>query len=209
MKTYGKSLFYEIAAAGLGLWCLPVLADIPVPSFDEFGRSAYHGPLTSFPHAIIPDPSGGVAEPVLIYYLVWNPAYKPTPGDVVLMDPATAEWSDVIRFTTANYNGQQQSALIFYSNGADGIDAPADVSTMPSLQANTLFINEVDPITAYWPQPGQPGFWSWTPYVFYTEGPMTFPISDTAATFTLLGLATAGVLVARGSCDPLRGRVNS
>jgi hypothetical protein len=123
-------------------------------TIDEFG-----GPLTSLPSTIGPDPSGGVAGPVLIYTL----PFAVVPGDVILSEPGQVPplTSDVVRFW--NPTGINQTEIIFYSDFSttDPADAPADVGMPPQLQSLTVTIPEVGPEgnngAVYVANPGMPG----------------------------------------------------
>jgi hypothetical protein len=122
-------------------------------TIDEFG-----GPLTSLPSTIGPDPSGGVAGPVLIYTL----PFAVVPGDVILSEPGLPPTpdSDVIRFW--NPTGINQTEVIFYSDFSttDPADAPADVG-LPTQFFNPIRITEVGPEgnngAIYNALPGMPG----------------------------------------------------
>jgi hypothetical protein len=124
-------------------------------TLDEFG-----GPNTSFPSLLGPDPSGGVAGPVLIYLL----PFAVTPGDVILSEPGLPPTpdSDVVRFWNPAGN-PNQSEIIFYSDvsAADPADAPADVGLPTQFQALTIRITETGPEgnngAVYLPAAGMPG----------------------------------------------------
>jgi hypothetical protein len=108
-------------------------------TIDEFG-----GSLNGIPFTIGPDPSGGVAGPVLIYTL----PFAVTPGDVILYHypGLPGPNSDIVRFW--NPTGINQSEIIFYSDfsAADPADAPADVGLPTRLQPlTTVDIPEVGP----------------------------------------------------------------
>ena len=135
-------------------------------TIDEFGVGSFGGAVV--PSTIGPDPSGGVAGPVLIYTL----PFAVTPGDVILMD----EWqpglpgpnSDIVRFW--NPTGINQSEIIFYSDfsATDPADAPADVGLPTRLQPLTsVSITEVGPEgnngAIYLATPGLPGSTSFLP----------------------------------------------
>ena len=130
-------------------------------SFAQFTIDEFGGPLTSFPSFIGPDPSGGVAGPVLIY----NLPFGVTSGDLILTEPGTPAGgpaSDIIRFMTSTAN-PNQSIAIFYSDvsAADPADSPADVGLPAQLQSLTFTIPEVGPEgnngAVYLASPGMPG----------------------------------------------------
>ena len=126
-------------------------------TIDEFGVGSFGGAVV--PSTIGPDPSGGVAGPVLIYTL----PFAVVPGDVILSEPGLPPTpdSDVIRFW--NPTGINQTEVIFYSDFSttDPADAPADVGMPPQLQPLTVTIPEVGPEgnngAIYVANPGMPG----------------------------------------------------
>jgi hypothetical protein len=109
-------------------------------TIDEFGVGSFGG--ANVPFTIGPDPSGGVAGPVLIYTL----PFAVVPGDVILSEPGLPPTpdSDVIRFW--NPTGINQTEVIFYSDFSttDPADAPADVG-LPTQFFNPIRITEVGP----------------------------------------------------------------
>jgi hypothetical protein len=129
-------------------------------TIDEFG-----GSLNGIPFTIGPDPSGGVAGPVLIYTL----PFAVTPGDVILTELGQPNGpnSDIVRFW--NPTGINQSEIIFYSDfsAADPADAPADVRLPTQLQPIVVTIPEVGPEgnngAVYLAAPGMPGSTSFLP----------------------------------------------
>ncbi|MCX5685497.1 MAG: PEP-CTERM sorting domain-containing protein [Planctomycetota bacterium] len=149
----------------------------PFPAFDFY----------SFVGELTPDPSGGLTQSVLVYGISLLPTGG-TPGDVVIFEPQGTVASDIIRFTG---NGQ----MIFYSDGADGLDEPADVPQFPYSLPNVAFSEEVGPEGAnyaiYTPLEGQPG---WDPsnptYKFVSDGQSPEPA-------TLLLLALGGLALLR------------
>jgi hypothetical protein len=130
-------------------------------SFAQFTIDEFGGPTTSFPSLIGPDPSGGVAGPVLIYLL----PFAVTPGDVILREPppigSTGTNSDIVRFW--NSTAGNQSEIIFYSDFSptDPPDSPADVGLPFQLQPLVVSIPEVGPEgnngAIYAPAAGMPG----------------------------------------------------
>jgi len=159
-------------------------------SVDEFGNGFFGS--APMPGVVMPDPSGGVPVPVLVYTL--PPGLAVTAGDVLILEPGgqQPELSDVIRF-------DGQGHLIFYSDGSDGIDEPADVPIWPDQRAPLAFIFEVGPEGFNWadykPDRGMPGFFVGTAgepsYKFISDipEPAVYP-----AAFGLLALG-AGVFV--------------
>ena len=129
-------------------------------TFDEFGNSSGSSSAPPIsPGVLQPDPSGGVAGPVLVYTV-------PLPivgGDVVLTEggnPAGGPDSDVVRFW--NPTGVNLTQIIFYSDvsAADPADSPADTG-LPSQLINPIIIPEVGPEgnngAVYNPPAGGPG----------------------------------------------------
>jgi hypothetical protein len=110
-------------------------------TIDEFGVGSFGG--ANVPFTIGPDPSGGVAGPVLIYTL----PFGVVPGDVILSEPGQVPplTSDIVRFWNPVGN-PNQSEIIFYSDFSttDPADAPADVG-LPTQLFNPITITEMGP----------------------------------------------------------------
>jgi len=115
----------SVGASATGVGATPV---DPIFTFDEFGIGNVDGvPMVS---VVGPDPSSSLAA-VLIYTLPFDVGV----GDVGVWEGTdhSLPFSDGIRFTNANgdIDGAVGNLLIFYSDNADGTDAPAD-SGLPS-----------------------------------------------------------------------------
>ncbi len=111
----------------------------PIFTFDEYGNGNLNG--NPVPSSIVPDPSGGVTAPVLVY----NLPFPVIAGDVLLIEPgSTNQISDVVRFW--NPTGGNQSEIIFYSDFSanDPADAPADTG-LPTQLINPLYLAEIGP----------------------------------------------------------------
>ena len=113
-------------------------------TFDEYGTSSSSSSAPPMsPGIMLPDPSGGLTVPVLVYTV-------PLPlvtGDVVMTEPgnpAGGPNSDVVRFW--NPTGINQTQIIFYSDFSptDPPDAPADTG-LPGQLINPIIIQEVGP----------------------------------------------------------------
>jgi hypothetical protein len=186
---------WTAAAAGIITLCNAAWAN-PTPGMmwlDEYGAGYFwHYRLPSMQ---IPDPTGGVPGPVLVYFL--PPDLNPVTGDVVLTEPGGLGWSDVIRYAFFN-SDPRRPILIYYSNGNDGLGLPADVPSMPQLMPNNVFMEEGSYWTVYTPMSDQPGFsltYRWhAPIVFYGEHPSYNP-SDGGMSIGLLGIGFAGILL--------------
>jgi len=154
--------------------------------FDENGNGLYleagSTTWTPDPGVVGPDPSQGLAAPVLSYVL---------PDNVPTMDvgfyengtsPDLANLSDVFRFSQ---NKAGQSVLIYYSDNKDGVDSLADTGFPGNLQ-----------ISHWVEETGQEGGTQlnlWTDsfgdqYKGYSEGVVPEPFT--------IGLAAAGLAFA-------------
>jgi hypothetical protein len=146
--------------------------------FDEHGRGFYlKQPLKSVTTL---DPTGGVPEPVLIYLL----PIVPTAGDIVLTEPQSSDWSDVLRFTSVSGLG---SVLIYYSN---------EKNSMPQLMQNNVTLKEgINDVTGYNPWINQPGFYAPSPGPLEFFGDRIAPTAPEAGmTITQLGIGLAGLV---------------
>jgi PEP-CTERM motif-containing protein len=156
MKSSIKILF----AIGCAYAIATASSSAQLYTFDENGNSS--GPSSAppiSPGALQPDPSGGLAVPVLVY----NLALPVITGDVVLLEPGNpatgGQYSDVVRFW--NPTGANATQIIFYSDvsATDPANDLADTG-LPQL-INPVFINEVGPEgnngALYTPAPGGPG----------------------------------------------------
>jgi MYXO-CTERM domain-containing protein len=148
------------ATAVAMLWSTWAMAGVePLIVVDEYGHGSFLGQPLSW--RIAPDPTQGVAGNVLIYDL----PFTVTPGDVLLQEPIQTAYilSDIIRFTniTDESGDPRAGMLIFYSDGSDGLDAPADVRSLPSPLANHVQIAEQGPegnnYADYFPSANEPG----------------------------------------------------
>jgi hypothetical protein len=141
-----------VLAALIGLCAVAAHAYVPMIAVDEWGYGTYNQIRLQW--TVGPDPGPGGLQSTLIYYIPPGAI----PGDLILTEPGHIEmWSDLIRW---NPGGM----LVFYSDGTDGCDAPADTPTPPSdFYLNMLFVTEQEDGTGwsgcvYTPQPGQPGY---------------------------------------------------
>jgi hypothetical protein len=104
---------------------------------DEFGVGNINGaPLAS---GMAPDPFNGGA--LHLAYALPFLVGGPTPFDIVLFDPQDGSASDILRFVSESVNSPVVDGttvgtiLFFYSDGADGADAPADIFPLPATVA--------------------------------------------------------------------------
>lgn len=168
-----------------------VLGQVPTITFDENGRGDLNGAL--LPFNVGPDPSGGIAAPVLIYTL----PFLVTPGDVGLLETnlTTAPPSDLIRFITPA--GANHSLAIFYSDNNETPLHTDLADTGLPIVSGAILIPELGAEGAngafFIPGPGGPGS-------LPTGGPLYYNIiSDVPepSTFVLAGLASAALLIFR------------
>lgn len=203
MKSFHRLLSW-LTAPGLFLISTAAWAN-PLPGnlwFDEYGAGYYWNDGMVLPQrlqsSVGTDPTSGVAENVLTYWLPFE--LQPTPGDVVLTNPDDS-WSDVIRFALlgvppdSGFSGQP--VVIYYSNAGDGPGKlPADVHSMPQVTSNAVTNREMG-LTWYKPKVNELGYeptfgrrdWS---YVFYGEQASYNDFSDGGITALLLAMALVG-----------------
>jgi hypothetical protein len=174
-------------------------------TFDEYGNSG--GPATAPPISagvLQPDPSGGLAGPVLVYTV-------PLPlvtGDVVLTEPGNpstgGQNSDVVRFW--NPTGINLTQIIFYSDfsATDPADSPADTGLPPQL-LNPVIIPEIGPEgnngAVYTPAGGGPGSFPGALIQFNIISDSSVP---EPGTFALAGLSGGLLLLTLKRRHPAR-----
>jgi len=137
-----------------------------------------------------PDPGPGGLPSALTYSLLNPPGL--TAGDLVLLEPGSDVFSDVIRFNP-DQSCTGTGCLVFYSDIFDGVNALADTGFPTGLYTNVLFVHEVGPEGdngfTYTPTAGQPGF------VAGAAGPVTYVIkSDSVPEFSSIGLLAIGLM---------------
>jgi hypothetical protein len=121
------------------------------------GGGSPNGPLQC---ALQQDPGPGGLASVVTYNLAGPPNL--TAGDVLMVDPTTGAFLDVVRFNPADANGYPAS-LLFYSDNVPTADALGDTSSPPlAFYTNQISIieggDEINNGALYTPLPGQPGF---------------------------------------------------
>ena len=182
MKNQCKAMLAATVFVSMCAWATPPNS-ITVNEFGTNSTQYWSGTTSPLSWELGPDPTGGVTgQNVLIY----NLPFAGVAGDVLMNDttePTNASWNmmfpdynilDVIRF---DGNGH----LIFYSDGSvDGIEAPADTSVAPTLNAllfPQVIINEIgiegDNSAFYYPTTGQPGSFAsgYISYLFVSDVP--------------------------------------
>ncbi len=153
---------------------------------DEWG----HGSGDVSQGSLLPNPFDPGSPLLLLRYITMFPVL--VTGDVQIME-ADGSISDVIRFLpTSGIPG----AFIFYSDGTDGLDAPADVpfplDTLVPMEP-VVQIPEIGPegsnYAVYSPGPNDPGYYPGVQYTFISDvpEPSTFVLAGTA--LILMGLA--------------------
>jgi PEP-CTERM motif len=131
-----KKLARVLAIFVFGAATMTALAAEVIPStvvVDEFGVGTYNGaPLTS---GFAADPFNGG-----ILHLAYELPFDTTgPFEILVTEPPLGELSDILRFVPSTptapslLDGVGGTLLFFYSDGSDGLDAPADVSVLPPL----------------------------------------------------------------------------
>lgn len=166
---------------------------------DELGHGHFsntNGFTASLPFDLQADPGPGGLASVLTYSLLNPPGL--TSGDVLLFDPVTDVFSDVLRFNGGETCGDGSTGcLAFYSDPLDGIDSLADTPTPPqAFYTNSIDLTE-GAITTYTPTAGEPGF------VTGADGPVTYNFISNddhvpePASLALLGAGLAGFAAAR------------
>jgi hypothetical protein len=163
----------------------PALAQGILITVDENGNGSYSG--QTLPYYIGPDPTGGVPSNVLIYPLLFDVA----PGDVLLFEPGSTSFSDVIRFIPIGTIPMSQ--LIFYSDNTPGADAQADVGLPEVLSSIRVSISELGPEgnngAYYTPLLGQPGYGTGMDITYHFISDVPLPPSVWLLGSGLLGLA--------------------
>jgi hypothetical protein len=148
--------------------------------------------LESMPCTLQTDPGPGGGPNALTYDMLNPPGL--VPGDVLLHEQVGGALviSDIIRF---NFNADGVGTLLFYSDNSDGIDALADIASMPGqYYTNHITINEIGSEGSngafYTPIQGQPGF------VSGATAPVTYNfISDSPEPASFILLASGAALL--------------
>ena len=192
-------LVFSFAAAAM----TALAGGLLVPSsivVNEFGVGTYNGiPLASGPVA---DPANGG-----VLHLAYTLPFLAVPGgafDIIIAEPG-GQFSDILRFFPGLTG--PSTTLFFYSDGADGLDAPADVPVLPVPIGGPPFLLETGLLAPGVPGPyseagpnglvfptGPGGFGSdgnplGTVYTFVSDGVIPEP-----STVTLVGLGVVGSL---------------
>jgi hypothetical protein len=202
-----RRMLWGLTAFGLVLVGLagPARAG-PIITVDENGVGSLdfrpNGGFFPLVGMLQPDPGPGGLPAVLTYNLLGPPAL--VAGDVLLIDPDTRTFLDVVRFNPAGTGGNPAypASLVFYSDDIDGFDSLGDTSSPPSaFYTNLVRIDEVgDEINngaVYTPGPADPGFvpgFSVT-YVLISDGsgPLAAPEPASLVLLSLGGLCLVGV----------------
>jgi PEP-CTERM motif len=204
-----KKLTRVLAVLGFVAATMNALAAEVIPStivVDEFGVGTYNG--APLPSGDAPDPfNGGILH--LAYLLPYDTT---GPFDILLVEPPAGGLSDIFRFVPSTptapslLDGVGGTLLFFYSDGADGLDAPADVPVLPPLtvpsigtftETGLLGPGLPGPYTEDGPNglvffaipggPGSDGNGAGTVYTFISDIPEP-------GTMTLVGLSIVGLL---------------
>lgn len=196
--SVGRRLAALAAAAGVcaisGAASAGVVAVPAFVSADENGNGSFVVPSMGLsapmPGVMTADTSFG-GLPSALFYAMGDAPFVVL-GDLLISEFAGGPVSDVIRFTSANF----QQGFFFYSD-IDGLpDAIADVGlpTSPVPNNNVFGVETTLPDGSigftYHPQPGQPGYTGFdTTYTFISE---IVPAPGAAAMVGLGGLLAGG-----------------
>jgi PEP-CTERM motif len=200
-------MVFGLAAATMTTVAVAAPSEIVV---DEYGVGTYNGaPLTS---GFAADPFNGG-----ILHLAYELPFDTTgPFEILVTEPPLGELSDILRFVpitpsapTPPEGALFSTYLFFYSDGSDGLDAPADVLVLPPLTVPAIGTFMETGILG----PGMPG-----PYTEDGPNGLVFSVPPVGAgsdgnpegivytfisdipepgTMTLVGLSIVGLLALR------------